>query len=350
MPWREVEREVVAMRRDEREVRRRRALDAGTRRPARCRCGRTGSPSPCACARPPTVSVTIAASRPPNAMPVEASTSRIARADRVAPASLQDLGLVRRSGPCCRRRCRPRCRTRTTRRDEATRRRSANSAHVVALTLPPLGSMQCFTPTTESPSIAATSTARAPPKSSASPAIAGWKPATGAVAVPYSARTARRREPGGGRPARRIAEATGCGGHRGRRRELRAAAERGGRRGPLRRRGGAIAGRPAPARGIGCHRRRLGGTRASTRRCPATARRGWTRSRLVRGFFAGADRELDLVSPTTIVSPDWSLALLTFWPLTKVPFVEPRSMMLTSPGPLTSMIACIRLTRSRRRA
>src|SRR5262245_13812486 len=35
------------------------------------------------------------------------------------------------------------------------------------------------------------------------------------------------------------------------------------------------------------------------------------------------------VSPTTIVSPDWSLALLTFWPLTKVPFVDPRSMMLT---------------------
>jgi len=50
------------------------------------------------------------------------------------------------------------------------------------------------------------------------------------------------------------------------------------------------------------------------------------------------------VSPTMIVSPDWSLALLTFWPLTKVPFVEPRSMMLTSPGPLTSMIACMRLT------
>ena len=50
------------------------------------------------------------------------------------------------------------------------------------------------------------------------------------------------------------------------------------------------------------------------------------------------------VSPTTIVSPDWSFALLTFWPLTKVPLVEPRSMMLTSPGPLTSMIACMRLT------
>src|SRR5688572_6545490 len=52
------------------------------------------------------------------------------------------------------------------------------------------------------------------------------------------------------------------------------------------------------------------------------------------------------VSPTTIWSPDWSLALLTFWPLTKVPFVEPRSMMLMSPGPVTSMTACIRLTLS----
>ena len=51
-----------------------------------------------------------------------------------------------------------------------------------------------------------------------------------------------------------------------------------------------------------------------------------------------------LVSPTTIVSPDWSLALLTFWPLTNVPFVDPRSMMLTSPGPLTSIIACMRDT------
>src|SRR5262245_21827193 len=50
------------------------------------------------------------------------------------------------------------------------------------------------------------------------------------------------------------------------------------------------------------------------------------------------------VSPTTIVSPDCSLALLTFCPLTNVPLVEPRSMMLTSPGPLTSMIACMRLT------
>src|SRR5580765_2483975 len=77
----------------------------------------------------------------------------------------------------------------------------ANSAHVVPVTLPPLGSMQCFTPTTESPSIAATSTARAPLKSSASPAIACAKPATGAdaAAVPYSAGPPAM--PGGGRIA-----------------------------------------------------------------------------------------------------------------------------------------------------
>src|SRR5258706_15889821 len=74
----------------------------------------------------------------------------------------------------------------------------AKQAYVSGWTWPLFGSMQCFTPTTESPSIAATSTARAPPKSSASPAIADWKPPTGAAAEAlYSAPADT--WPGGGR-------------------------------------------------------------------------------------------------------------------------------------------------------
>jgi len=55
---------------------------------------------------------------------------------------------------------------------------------VTGLTLPLRGSMQCFTLTTESPTIAATSTARAPVMSSADSAIDCWKPDGGAIAVP----------------------------------------------------------------------------------------------------------------------------------------------------------------------
>ena len=40
--------------------------------------------------------------------------------------------------------------------------------------------------------------------------------------------------------------------------------------------------------------------------------------------IAGSAYSSIRVSPTTIVSPDWSLALLTFCPLTNVPFVDPR--------------------------
>src|SRR6185436_2759080 len=51
---------------------------------------------------------------------------------------------------------------------------AANSPQVTGVTLPLRGSMQCFTPITESPSMAATSTARAPPSSSADSASARW--------------------------------------------------------------------------------------------------------------------------------------------------------------------------------
>ena len=61
---------------------------------------------------------------------------------------------------------------------------TTNSAQVAGATLPLCGSMQCFTPTTESPIIAATSTARVPVWSSIDSASACWKPTGGAIAVP----------------------------------------------------------------------------------------------------------------------------------------------------------------------
>ena len=64
----EVEREVVAVRRDEREVRRRRLLDreldAGRRADANVRA----DSSPCACARAPRCRAMIEPNRPPNAI------------------------------------------------------------------------------------------------------------------------------------------------------------------------------------------------------------------------------------------------------------------------------------------
>src|SRR5262250_2751011 len=75
----------------------------------------------------------------------------------------------------------------------------ANSAHVATVTLPLRGSMQCFTATTESPIIAATSTARAPPWSSIDSAIACWKPTGGAIGAPKIGGPPG--SPGGGRTA-----------------------------------------------------------------------------------------------------------------------------------------------------
>jgi len=53
-----------------------------------------------------------------------------------------------------------------------------------------------------------------------------------------------------------------------------------------------------------------------------------------------------LVSPSRMMSPSCKEALLTFLPLTMVPLVEPRSMMVISFCPTTSMTACMRLTDS----
>src|SRR5664279_943005 len=209
----------------------------------------------------------------------------------------------------------------------------ANSAHVVELTLPPLGSMQCFTPTTESPSIAATSTARAPPKSSASPAIEAVKPAAGAVAVEYRAGPVDM--PGGGRKT----GAWGAGGAIVCANGDGAGAIGGGASGAGRAAGGAAnadicgcAGADTGGRGDDATMSACGGACTRVGDSSISASPGWP---IESSIF---------VSPTTIVSPDWSFALLTFWPLTNVPLVEPKSMMLTSPGPLTSMIACMRDT------
>jgi hypothetical protein len=51
------------------------------------------------------------------------------------------------------------------------------------------------------------------------------------------------------------------------------------------------------------------------------------------------------VSPTTIESPVSSFALWIRAPFTNVPRVEPRSMIWT-PSPVTSTMACMRLTDS----
>ena len=131
--------------------------------------------------------------------------------------------------------------------------------------------MQCFTPTTESPSIAATSTAFAPPTSSTDAAIAAWNAAGGGDII-----------------------TSGDGA------------------------------------GVGDGVRGSGGIGAAA---SATITAG--------SAIASSIRE----SPSVIVSPLCSFALLIFWPLTNVPRVEPRSMRLTS-GPVTSTIACMRLTDS----
>src|ERR1043166_6512374 len=85
-----------------------------------------------------------------------------------------------------------------------------NSTHVAAVTLPLRGSMQCFTPTTESPIIAATSTARVPVWSSTDSASDCWKPIGGAIAVPSIGPPPG--NPGGGRTAIAPCGAGGDGG------------------------------------------------------------------------------------------------------------------------------------------
>src|SRR5690349_684310 len=82
-----------------------------------------------------------------------------------------------------------------------------NSAYVLVVTLPPRGFITCFTWTTESPSIAATSTARAPPRSSIDSAMLAWNIAGDAVAVPNGGAM-----PGGGRNAGAGGAAAGAAG------------------------------------------------------------------------------------------------------------------------------------------
>ena len=148
-------------------------------------------------------------------------------------------------------------------------RPAATKPHVFGVILPPFGFMQCFTLTTESPSIVATSIARAPLGSSA-------------VSATYIACAGRT---GAG------ATAIGTGG-----------------------------GTVAVTTGVGA----AAGTETSAGEACAIA-------------------TSIVVSPTRMTSPLCSFALLIFVPFTKVPRVEPRSMMLTS-APITSMIACMRLT------
>lgn len=198
-----------------------------------------------------------------------------------------------------------------------------NAAHVAPVILPPRGFMQCFTDTTESPSIAATSTERAPPASSTWSAIglnAGWALAAngdgplgrmpGGATIPGI--------PGGGATddAAKLGAATAATG----------------------------AGIVGAAIGGGTDDGAGRGLDATTPPCSCGC--CWTRVGISSSSSAPPTATSMRMSPISTVSPDCSLALLTFCPLTNVPRVDPRSMMLTSAGPVTSMTACMRLTLS----
>ena len=223
---------------------------------------------------------------------------------------------------------------------------TANSAIVRPETLPVVGSTQCFTPTTESPSIAATSTDVRPPCSSTWPAIMFEKPLGAVIAGPNGLAEASGAlmpigagMPGGGRTAGGAA----CMGALG------AGAVGSAGAGPLPGRDAAMAG---AAGGGGAEAGIViaiadGADGVAGRGVEAITSIGGADGAAALPASSSSDVPMESsmrVSPTTIVSPDCSLALLTFELLTKVPFVDPRSMMLTSLGPLTSMIACMRLT------
>ena len=165
-----VEHEVVARRRDQRERRRRRVLDreldAGRRADPVVRA----RPLAAHAATRPSVTPTRPSARPPNASQSTPGAEAV-RAERVRRACAR-RGSTRSSLALLSAAVRTDAGERDRRRDQADdagRRRWPRS---LGVTLPLRGSMQCFTPITESPSIAATSTAPAPPSSSAVSAIA----------------------------------------------------------------------------------------------------------------------------------------------------------------------------------
>jgi hypothetical protein len=267
---------------------------------------------------------------------------------------------------------------------------AANSPQVSAVTLPLRGSMQCFTPITESPSIAATSTARAPPGSSADSASARWT-RRGSRARSSGSDGARCSIGGGGvgRALRMIitspvacsAEAAtvpaslGAGPGRALPAITSPAAN------------GAVAATvpaslgPGPGRALpaitspaanGAEVATTPGTRGEGSGGGVAVRAAGAASRVMispaasvggpAGAAIGAARSIAAapaiaaamaspidssmrVAPSSITSPDSSRALLIFLPLTNVPRAEPRSIRLTS-WPVISTIACIRLTAS----
>src|SRR5215468_842045 len=190
----------------------------------------------------------------------------------------------------------------------------AKSASVVGESLPTLGFVRCFTATTESVSIAATSMARRPWRSAlASPP----KCACSATAVAVTdggvaAGTAMRAGGGtltagaGGGAGGRAAAGGGAGGSTG---------------------GAGVGGGAAGAAALGGSATAVGSSSEAAASASPTER-------------------TILVSPRTRMSPSCSDALLIFLPLTIVPLVEPRSMMVISVAEVTSMTACMRLTES----
>jgi hypothetical protein len=245
----------------------------------------------------------------------------------------------------------------------------ARTAQVASLTLPPRGSMQCVTPTTESPNIAATSTARAPTCGwagsrangtglAAATVLAGLAIALGGAAdaaclgavltatIGACFTAAMNRFIGGGAGSVRTDSsgpaslATGdplvTSDPLATRDPLattdslvttapRATLDASGTTDPV---GTTASGAPVPV-----PRRTAAGSAGGRAALRATCAAASPITSSIR------------VSPSMIESPDCSIALLIFLPLTNVPRVEPRSIKLTSP-PVTSTIACMRLTAS----